>query len=173
MLTCWHDGEDDTSADNDSEAETVVSEAKTLDTDDQDSLEREFVTNRANNKETNHTPRTPQHFVDAGPGDEPEQSDADLTTQNATRRSLAASPAAVAAVRKPRLKRKRSSHLYSEAGAEHRQSKKEPSPDGYYSPDSLAFKSILRIGHLLGLAKLWTSGQVKLPGEQYNGFHLV
>ena len=94
--------------------------------------------NRANNKETNHTPRTPQHFVDAEPGYEPEQSDADLTTQNATRRSLAASPAAAAAVRKPRLKRKRSSHLDSEAGAEHMQSKKEPSPDGYYSPDSLA-----------------------------------
>ena len=131
------------------------------------------MTNRANNKETNHTPRTPQHFVDAGPGDEIEQSDADITTQNATRRSLAASHAAATAVRKARLKRKRSSHLDSEAGAEHMQSKKEPSPDGYYSPDSLVILSILRIGHLLGLAKIWTSGHGELPGEQYNGFYLV
>ena len=87
---------------------------------------------RANSEETNHTPRTPPHFVDAGPGDETEQSDADITAQNATRRSLAVSPAAATAVRKPRLKHKRSLQSDREAGAEHMQSEKEPSMDDYH-----------------------------------------
>ena len=122
--------EDDISAGNASEAETEVPEAKPLDTDDWDSLEPKFSINGANSEETSHTPRTPQHFVDAERGDETEntpehsitlgseassehhilqQTDVDTETQSATRASLAAFPAAATAGGEPRFKRKRSS----------------------------------------------------------------
>ena len=110
----------------------------------------------------------PRPFVDAGSGDGTGQTDVDITTQNATWRSLAASFAAATAVRERRFKRKRSSQSDSAAGAEH-MSEKEPSLDDFYKSEQLCHLVNPENRALIGAGETldeWIIGHGKWPGER-------
>ena len=105
-------GGDDSSEDNDSEAETEVPEARPLDTDEWESLERAHPIKEANSEDEG-----PRHYMPTSFVDQLEDMRERLTTADSDEDSES-QPSRRIEVRKPSLKRKRSSNRSSLSSAE-------------------------------------------------------